>query len=726
MKTERWIGALWAWLLAFCAAFGGVGCLQSGLWLETNMALLAAVFAAASIITAVCCVFRLYLLPLGGLLVLCAVFWSRVLDSARYLVEQASIIYDRAYGWGVPLWPRELPEPTSAMPILLVLGCCVICVVVTAMLSGRGLYAAALMALIPLVPCFVVTDTVPEAAFLFILLLSVLLLLLSSGVRAVGLRKCNALLLRLVLPAALGMGLLFTLVPQEGYTGQEGAQKLEDFVVSLFEGKDLWFELPQTDIPVQGDQKPQVDLADVGYNPQLGLRVMSVKADTTGTMYLRGSAYDTYTGTGWKASGTTISENNHSLGQGQTRYVTIQTARVHSVLYFPYVTEELPGRITEGQLPNSGNLREYTIAYRDPAGYDEAMYNPAYALPEDFLDAFLQLPQATQGWAEEYLPPRIRELTAQGQTREAAEAVGQLVKNSAVYDRMTTAMPRSETDFARWFLGSSETGYCTHFATAATVLLRAAGIPARYVTGYLAHTQAGRYAQVTTDESHAWVEYYLNGAGWVVLEATPVDTQSPVLPTETEPEQSTATITVPPQTEPSTAATEPSSVATEPDPTETIQTFPTTQPSEPGSSGPAVTGPSPSAPSGTDTPETPSELPGWVKPVLTALLILLGTAAAVIGQWRLRLWLRQEKRQRGRANARMLTRWQEAVLIARLQKQEPPENLRQLALKARFSQHTITSQELQTFDRELDALRAVLRARPWYLQLLYRLVLALY
>ena len=66
----------------------------------------------------------------------------------------------------------------------------------------------------------------------------------------------------------------------------------------------------------------------------------------------------------------------------------------------------------------------------------------------------------------------------------------------------------SGKDFATWFLNESDTGYCVHFATAGTLMLRALGIPARYVTGYYATAYANQTVTVTTDNAHAWVEYY--------------------------------------------------------------------------------------------------------------------------------------------------------------------------------------------------------------------------
>ena len=83
----------------------------------------------------------------------------------------------------------------------------------------------------------------------------------------------------------------------------------------------------------------------------------------------------------------------------------------------------------------------------------------------------------------------------------------------------TPVQPRDE-DFVLHFLTQSRQGYCVHFASAAAVMLRALDIPARYVSGYVAVVQGGR-ADVPDSAAHAWVEYYLDGFGWLPLEATP-------------------------------------------------------------------------------------------------------------------------------------------------------------------------------------------------------------
>lgn len=77
-------------------------------------------------------------------------------------------------------------------------------------------------------------------------------------------------------------------------------------------------------------------------------------------------------------------------------------------------------------------------------------------------------------------------------------------------------------DFIDYFLFSGKEGYCVHFASAMTELLRCAGVPARYVEGYVAppDSQDGVY-HVTRNQAHAWVEVYSSLLGWYPVEATP-------------------------------------------------------------------------------------------------------------------------------------------------------------------------------------------------------------
>lgn len=73
------------------------------------------------------------------------------------------------------------------------------------------------------------------------------------------------------------------------------------------------------------------------------------------------------------------------------------------------------------------------------------------------------------------------------------------------------------------FLFEKRRGYCEYFATAAAILLRLQGVPARYVTGYSvqAGNRVGDHYVVREKDAHAWIEAYIPGAGWVEADPTP-------------------------------------------------------------------------------------------------------------------------------------------------------------------------------------------------------------
>ncbi len=71
------------------------------------------------------------------------------------------------------------------------------------------------------------------------------------------------------------------------------------------------------------------------------------------------------------------------------------------------------------------------------------------------------------------------------------------------------------------FLFSDKAAHCEFFASAAVILMRCAGIPARYVIGYYAHEEEGGDNIVRQRDAHAWAECWIKGIGWVTIDATP-------------------------------------------------------------------------------------------------------------------------------------------------------------------------------------------------------------
>jgi hypothetical protein len=86
------------------------------------------------------------------------------------------------------------------------------------------------------------------------------------------------------------------------------------------------------------------------------------------------------------------------------------------------------------------------------------------------------------------------------------------------YD-LDAPVPDSGQDVTEDFLMGSQRGFCEHYASAAAVLLRANGIPARVVVGYSRDT-SDPTGRIKASDAHAWTEYWVPGAGWATLDPT--------------------------------------------------------------------------------------------------------------------------------------------------------------------------------------------------------------
>lgn len=111
-------------------------------------------------------------------------------------------------------------------------------------------------------------------------------------------------------------------------------------------------------------------------------------------------------------------------------------------------------------------------------------------------------------------------------TDALAACVRKYLSSTCTYSLTPGMVPKGK-DFTEYFLTENKQGYCVHFATAATLLLRAMGVPARYAEGYIVtsddykDSSGGAVASVKDVHAHAWVEIYKVGFGWQPFEMTP-------------------------------------------------------------------------------------------------------------------------------------------------------------------------------------------------------------
>ncbi|UCD09665.1 MAG: transglutaminase domain-containing protein [Dehalococcoidales bacterium] len=138
--------------------------------------------------------------------------------------------------------------------------------------------------------------------------------------------------------------------------------------------------------------------------------------------------------------------------------------------------------------------------------------------PDDIKEYYLQLPES--------LPERVRilsaNITANATTPyEKVLAIGANL-SQFTYDLKADTPPEG-VDAVEFFCFDEQSGACGDFATAMVVLLRSAGVPSRFSTGYRygeVDPDSGKYV-VLVSNRHAWAEVYFPGYGWVEFEATP-------------------------------------------------------------------------------------------------------------------------------------------------------------------------------------------------------------
>ena len=180
-------------------------------------------------------------------------------------------------------------------------------------------------------------------------------------------------------------------------------------------------------------------------------------------------------------------------------------------------------------------IRPDVLAVRSPEGKIKAgekyqiTSSVSVASPRELRTAGTRYP----AWAvmkytqlPEDLPRRVRDLgaqlTAESETPyDKAKAIEAYLAQFPY--KLQVSPPPFNADGVDHFLFTLGQGYSEYFASAMAVLLRSVGVPTRLATGY---TQGDKLPGediylVTDSHSHAWVEVYFPGYGWVSFEPTP-------------------------------------------------------------------------------------------------------------------------------------------------------------------------------------------------------------
>ncbi len=638
----------------------------------------------------------------GLLLVVLAALWQHtpVFASLRQLAARLMDTFIKGYGWlgGYSIDASGPDVGLTPALTLLVLGQTWLSALSLAQWKRAGGAVAAMV--LGVAPCFVLTDTPPAVPALVVVMICALSLILTQSIRRRDLRETDVGLLWAGAAATALLALLLALFPYDTY---QPPLRWEDLTQQMDQINQQLDNRSNRQAGLSGNPQ-RVELTKLPRLPEVRTTVLTLTASQSGSLYLRGAVYTGFDGDSWimETQGDWPAEVLFPLSEGQPDLdFTIETTGRERVIYTPYYTQTIPQDATcagDACLENTGRLQSYTLraASRFPGGTADPDY-AAYVAQHD-----LYLPETTRqgvlAWWQ-----------AHGAGGDAdPETVVQAVSQAAAYSR-DPGRPPAGADFCTWFLTDAGEGYCVHFASAATALLRALGYPARYAVGYVCDARAGEPVEVSPIHAHAWVEVFQNGA-WQPLEATPQDaTEFTGVVPELHPVESAQSTT---ETVPVTVDNpEASETRFVPETTQAPETIPVGTGQLDPSATEAEQGYSP-----TPTPSLPRWL--WVFPALAALvgLVLL----------RRLLVLRRFDRRlaAARPNGRIRLLWRSCVHLARLAGQDLPPELETVAKRAAFSQHESSAEEVDLLLQHRARLQTVLRRSKLYKRLYYQFILA--
>lgn len=435
-----------------------------------------------------------------------------------------------------------------------------------------------------------------------------------------------------------------------------------------------------------------LDLSNPPDDSVLQQTLMYVTSQQDGYFYLRSRSFGSYTGNGWSAApeypGNYVPSFTaraiETSAPAQQYEMSVRLIGVDAAIkYTPYYcTLDM-----DGESYTSGGETEYSISYysydadysslslpselRDQElSYRQFVYGNYLSLPDDTKNALLSIAAENSLVGDHPL--------------ETVSLVAQYVRSRCPYNIYTQPYPSG--DYALYFLTQASEGYCIHFATAATAMYRALGLPSRTVTGVAFNARAGQETEVLGENAHAWAEVYIDALGWVPVEVTPGSIEGPAIGGESESK---------PTVQPVLPSPDAQSDA------EVNERLPNNDLSEDSSESLADTNPF-------------SLSPYLIVPVLVLGIILL---AFLHYKLKRQLWRRSLS---GGKNKAAISAWRYAKRICSYGA-AMPEEIRRTAQKAFYGRGLDNRQELEASLEQLDQIvNDSYNSLPWYKKLKFK------
>ena len=554
--------------------------------------------------------------------------------------------------------------------------------------------------------CLLVYGLMP--GWVMLCLCAFVFLLLSTGRINAPEGNTGKSFLLLVLPVAMVLSLILLFKNPDNYNYEE--QKLSLVELAQNFTQELTSSIREGDSVLVNERSPDnsgdesydaldeqlningeaLDISSTPNSSAMQQVLMYVESGKSGYFYLRSCSFGSYTGTGWGQApdypGDSIPAFS-SLAVAASGLATESTMDIRlsnvdsSRKYIPYyctLDYDKDSYITGGQ-------DQYSLSF-----YSFDSNYGALTLPAELRDRelsyrqfvysnYLALPDSTR--------TSLQDIAAQNSLSgdtvyETVALVAEYVRSRCPYNIDTQPYPSD--DYALYFLTQATEGYCVHFATAATAMYRALGLPARMVTGVAFNAQAGVTVTVLGENAHAWTEVYIDGLGWLPVEVTPGSYEGPAIGGTDE------------ETQEQSASPSPETQGDEvnerlPDSTENESSAHSEESEEPWAPGP------------------------WLIAFASVLLLFL----LVFLRYRIKcsIWKRSLK---GSKNKAALSAWRCAKRICSYGSSMPDE-IKTAAQKAFYGRGLDSREELDAGLQQLEIMREKTYASlPWYKRLKFR------
>ncbi|MBL8526572.1 MAG: DUF3488 domain-containing transglutaminase family protein [Burkholderiales bacterium] len=235
-------------------------------------------------------------------------------------------------------------------------------------------------------------------------------------------------------------------------------------------------------------------------------------------LYWRGPVLWDFDGKAWRAGAPIPGPVQQLVAAGDaTRYAVTVEAHQQNWLFaldLPALAPDASRITPDFQILQAKPLRERKR-------YEMMSYLSYRSAPDrlapEVRERALQLPPAVAPRARA-LAERIRAESASDE--EVLQATLEFFARRSFF--YTLSPPLLGNDPVDEFLFQTQRGFCEHFASAFVFLMRAAGVPARVLTGYHGGSlnPVGDYVIVRQADAHAWAEVWLTGQGWVRVDPT--------------------------------------------------------------------------------------------------------------------------------------------------------------------------------------------------------------